>query len=139
MEDIELGSKGSVSMRCYTDGAGDNEKNRTIVGFENINLDYFEVSERGRMPYVSVKNRLKGFKEVKLGLSREIALRDAERCFSCGSCTCCDNCYIFCPDISVLRKEGEEGYLFDYDHCKGCGICAEECPRYVISMEEEER
>jgi len=139
MEDIELGSKGSVSMRCYTDGAGDNEKNRTIVGFENINLDYFEVSERGRMPYVSVKNRLKGFKEVKLGLSREIALRDAERCFSCGSCTCCDNCYIFCPDISVLRKEGEEGYIFDYDHCKGCGICAEECPRYVISMEEEER
>lgn len=139
LEDVELGYKGSISMKCYIDGTEDKEKNRTIVGFENINLDYFEISERGRMPCVSVDERLNGFKEVQRGLSREVALWDAQRCFSCGACTCCDNCYIFCPDISVLRKEGEMGYIFDYDHCKGCGICAEECPRYAISMEEEER
>jgi Pyruvate/2-oxoacid:ferredoxin oxidoreductase delta subunit len=27
----------------------------------------------------------------------------------------------------------------DYDHCKGCGICAEECPKDAIHMEEEEK
>ncbi|MEO0115587.1 MAG: 4Fe-4S binding protein, partial [candidate division WOR-3 bacterium] len=27
---------------------------------------------------------------------------------------------------------------FDYDFCKGCGVCASECPRNAITMEEEE-
>jgi len=25
----------------------------------------------------------------------------------------------------------------DYEHCKGCGICARECPRKAVSMVEE--
>jgi len=140
LENLELGYKGSISMRRYMNGVKENrEEYKTVVSFEDINLDYFETSERGRMPCISIEERLKGFKEVQLGLSSEIAMKDAGRCFNCGKCTYCDNCYIFCPDISVLKNEREKGYIFDYDHCKGCGICAEECPRYAISMEEEKR
>jgi len=32
----------------------------------------------------------------------------------------------------------EESYpVFDYDYCKGCGICANECPTKAIEMVRE--
>ena len=136
---IKLGRRGAVSIQGYLFGVKDEEKFNSVVRYEEINLDYFEISERGKMPCLPVKARLKGFKEVQLGLSPAIASYNADRCFNCGTCTYCDNCYVFCPDISVVRKQGEKGYIFDYDHCKGCGICAEECPRCAIIMEEEDR
>ncbi|MBW2596538.1 MAG: 4Fe-4S binding protein, partial [Deltaproteobacteria bacterium] len=44
-----------------------------------------------------------------------------------------------CPDMSVLPKgDGHFGYEFDYDYCKGCGICFTECPRHAIVMVSEE-
>jgi Pyruvate/2-oxoacid:ferredoxin oxidoreductase delta subunit len=39
--------------------------------------------------------------------------------------------------MAVKRKKGR--YEIDYDYCKGCGICFEECPRSVILLEEEGR
>jgi pyruvate ferredoxin oxidoreductase delta subunit len=51
-------------------------------------------------------------------------------------CTQCLLCWVFCPDTSVLVKE-EKVYDFDYDHCKGCGICAHECPADAIVMVPE--
>lgn len=42
-------------------------------------------------------------------------------------CTQCLLCWIFCPDSSVLL-EGEKVVGFDLSHCKGCGLCASECP-----------
>lgn len=43
------------------------------------------------------------------------------------ACTNCMLCYIFCPD-SAVRLENGQVVGFDYEHCKGCGICANECP-----------
>lgn len=42
-------------------------------------------------------------------------------------CTQCLICWIVCPDSSVL-VEDEKVVGFDWDHCKGCGVCANECP-----------
>jgi len=48
-------------------------------------------------------------------------------------CINCLTCWIFCPDSSIIVKDGKlEG--FDLDHCKGCGICAEECPKKVKAI-----
>ena len=52
---------------------------------------------------------------------------DKNKCIDCGLC------WIFCPDESRYRNV--EGY-YDSDlyHCKGCGICANECPTRAIEM-----
>ena len=51
-------------------------------------------------------------------------------------CTQCLLCWVFCPDTSVMVAD-EKVYDFDYDHCKGCGICAHECPSDAIEMVPE--
>ncbi|MDZ4383810.1 MAG: 4Fe-4S binding protein [Nitrospirota bacterium] len=56
------------------------------------------------------------------------------------NCIHCLFCWMFCPDMSVIVKDGKMTG-FDYDYCKGCGICAFECPgkkgNKAIVMEEE--
>jgi pyruvate ferredoxin oxidoreductase delta subunit len=54
-----------------------------------------------------------------------------------GKCINCLLCWIFCPDAAILRKE--KSVDVDYDYCKGCGICANECPVKAIMMVEEKR
>ena len=51
-------------------------------------------------------------------------------------CTHCMICWIYCPDSAIVAKEGRF-IEFDLVHCKGCGICAEECPPNCIDMIEE--
>jgi 2-oxoacid:acceptor oxidoreductase delta subunit (pyruvate/2-ketoisovalerate family) len=109
-----------------------------IVAFEELNMDYFEPAKRKRESKSSVKERVKGFKEVTSTLGDDAALEEAERCFSCGTCNECENCYVFCPDGSVLKGESLS-HQVDYDFCKGCGICFTECPRGAISLREEAR
>ncbi|MFH1141507.1 MAG: 4Fe-4S binding protein [Chloroflexota bacterium] len=53
-------------------------------------------------------------------------------------CTHCMICWIFCPDISILVQDMRMAG-FDLAHCKGCGICAAECPVKAITMVNEER
>ena len=86
---------------------------RDVVSFEELNLWYFKKTPR------QVIN------------SFEKLADEMNRCFSCGYCNVCGNCWIFCPDLAISL---EEKPVLDYDHCKGCGICALECPRAVISM-----
>jgi pyruvate ferredoxin oxidoreductase delta subunit len=41
---------------------------------------------------------------------------------------------MYCPDAAI-----NEDLEVDLDFCKGCGICAEECPKKAITMVREER
>lgn len=51
-------------------------------------------------------------------------------------CTQCLFCFILCPDSSILMDDGKVTGIDEF-HCKGCGICAEECPKDAIKMIEE--
>jgi len=51
-------------------------------------------------------------------------------------CTHCMFCWLYCPDISMLVKDSKLQGV-DLGHCKGCGICAQVCPRDAITMIEE--
>lgn len=44
------------------------------------------------------------------------------------NCIHCMMCWAVCPDNSVkTTPDGKRGE-YDYNFCKGCGICAVECP-----------
>ncbi len=53
-------------------------------------------------------------------------------------CINCLQCWIFCPDSAIKVEDGKM-VGFDYEHCKGCGICAKICPVKCIDMKEEEK
>jgi len=114
-------------------------RNSHVVTFEELNTDYFEPSKRLRESKGPGEKRVKGFGEVTSTFTEGFALEEAERCFSCGTCNECENCYVFCPDVSILKTEDILSHQVDYDFCKGCGICFSECPRGAISLKEEER
>lgn len=46
----------------------------------------------------------------------------------------CHFCWMFCPEATISRDIPPE---VNYDYCKGCGICAAECPHEAIEMVEE--
>ena len=81
--------------------------------------------------------RIDCFSEVQGGLDETNALYEARRCLSCGNCFECDNCYGVCPDNAVIKLGPGKRFSIDYDYCKGCGLCAAECPCGAIEMVPE--
>lgn len=135
---IRVGRKGAISMNRLAGGDRTLQQDH-VVRFEELNTIYFEYRERRDRPRVTLEERREGFDEVQMRISASMAIKEAERCFHCGLCDQCDNCYLFCPEVSVLRDLRAAGREVDYDYCKGCGVCVVECPRNAMVLEEEPR
>jgi len=105
--------------------------------FESLNTWYYADAPRTVQPQLETARRTSTFDEVRGGLDESNALFEARRCLSCGNCFECDNCYGVCPDNAVIKLGPGSRYAFDFDYCKGCGICAAECPCGAIEMVPE--
>jgi len=101
-----------------------------VMPYEKLNTAYFRPAPRTEAPLApAAARRTSQVTEVTLAYSREQALAEADRCMSCGVCNGCDNCYIVCPDVSVLRDTRQNGhYSIRTHYCKGCLVCVQECP-----------
>jgi NADPH-dependent glutamate synthase beta subunit-like oxidoreductase len=108
-----------------------------LADFDLLNTWYYSDAPRTVAPTLDAIRRQSSFDEVVAGLDETNALFEARRCLSCGNCFGCDNCYGVCPDNAVLKVDEGDGYAFDLDFCKGCGICVEECPCGAIEMVPE--
>ena len=106
--------------------------------FERLNPWYYSDAPKTLQPQLDIARRTSSFDEVQGGLSADNALFEARRCLSCGNCFECDNCYGVCPDNAVIKLGPGKGYEFNYDYCKGCGVCVAECPSGSIDMRPEE-
>ena len=135
---ISIGGKGSLSMEAYLQGrdSGEWPEKKEVVSYQQINTLYFEPSRRVRMRKRQRNKILKGFSEVNLGYNTKEANFSASRCFSCGTCNYCYNCYFFCPEGVISLNPLDRTRVVDYLHCKGCGTCAKACPRSVVVMKE---
>jgi 2-oxoacid:acceptor oxidoreductase gamma subunit (pyruvate/2-ketoisovalerate family) len=100
----------------------------SVVRSDKIRMQHFQLHHRQDENVLPLADR-RHFDEVRHGLEN---VDEAKRCLSCGVCNTCDRCVTYCPD-GVLRREGRD-IIFDYDYCKGCGVCVSECSRAVIYM-----
>jgi 2-oxoacid:acceptor oxidoreductase delta subunit (pyruvate/2-ketoisovalerate family) len=104
---------------------------------DKLNPWYYSDAPRILRPLLDAVRRQSTFDEVVGGLDGSNALFEARRCLSCGNCFECDNCYAVCPDNAVIKLGPGKRYEFDFDYCKGCGLCAAECPCGAIEMVPE--
>jgi len=111
---------------------------KEIAGFDKLNTWYYSDAPKTVRPMLDIIRRKSTFEEVQGGLDESNALFEARRCLSCGNCFECDNCYGVCPDNAVIKHGPGKRFDFNYDYCKGCGICVAECPCGAIKMVPEE-
>jgi 2-oxoacid:acceptor oxidoreductase delta subunit (pyruvate/2-ketoisovalerate family) len=107
------------------------------ASFSRLNPWYYEDAPATVRPVLDAARRVSSFDEVVKGLDETNALYEARRCLSCGNCFECDNCYGVCPDNAVIKLGPGKRFQFNYDYCKGCGLCAAECPCGAIDMVAE--
>lgn len=107
---------------------------RKIASFDRLNTWYYSDAPQSVQSQLELIRREASFAEVTKGLDETNALFEARRCLSCGNCFECDNCYGVCPDNAVVKLGLGQRFRINYDYCKGCGICAAECPCGAIEM-----
>jgi 2-oxoacid:acceptor oxidoreductase delta subunit (pyruvate/2-ketoisovalerate family) len=108
-----------------------------LASFDKLNAWYYADAPKTVRPMLEGARRQSTFEEVQGGLDETNALYEARRCLSCGNCFECYNCYGVCPDNAVIKLGPGNRFRFNYDYCKGCGLCATECPCGAISMVPE--
>jgi 2-oxoacid:acceptor oxidoreductase delta subunit (pyruvate/2-ketoisovalerate family) len=108
-----------------------------VATFDRLNTWYYSDAPKSMRPVLDLARRTSTFEEVVHGLEESTALYEARRCLSCGNCFECDNCYGVCPDNAVIKLGPGKRFEFNYDYCKGCGICVSECPCGAITLVPE--
>lgn len=111
---------------------------KVIARFDKLNTWYYSDAPKMLRPQLDLARRTSSFDEVQGGLTEDNALFEARRCLSCGNCFECDNCYGVCPDNAVTKLGPGKRFEFKLDYCKGCGMCAAECPCGAIEMVPEQ-
>ena len=110
--------------RLYSDKPSE----ESVVRSDGIRMHHFALHTPHIEKILPGEER-QSFEEVHQGLE---SVEEAKRCLSCGVCNACDRCVTYCPD-GVLKRDGDR-IVFDYEYCKGCGVCVSECSRAVIYM-----
>jgi len=135
---LQKGGRGAISIVKYLN-KDYVAQDSTLASFENINVAYFSKASRARLTELRIEGRSSNFNKIISGLDKNKAIEEAERCFQCGQCTLCENCYIFCPAAAIRFDRKGSSLVIMHKFCKKCGICIEECPRGAISWEVRPR
>jgi NADPH-dependent glutamate synthase beta subunit-like oxidoreductase len=104
------------------------------VFFENLHLRYYTDAQQRQQAMLPPEQRTGDFREVTAGLSRQEALFEAARCYSCGNCFECDGCFGACPEDAIIRLGRGKRYEINYDLCTGCQACVLQCPCNAMEM-----
>jgi len=111
------------------------EINAESIRFASKNTS--EAIHNSRLP--SDERVQSGMSEVARTITEDQFLAEVERCFSCGSCSGCEQCYMYCTSGCFTRlEEPSPGMYFtlNLDACRECGKCIEVCPCGYLEIEQ---
>lgn len=105
---------------------------RPKVGPERIKMAWYPDKPRAERAVRPAAERLaRPLEEIDLGITQEQALEEVTRCFSCGKCFACENCWMYCQNncfTKIADPQLGDFYKVKLEVCDGCKKCAEECP-----------
>ena len=137
---IGHGKKAARHIDAWLRGAADRAGAEARAGdLRALNTWYYTDAPQDRAPAARA-----GAPHQQLRRGARAASTEATRCSRraaacrCGNCFECDNCYGVCPDNAVIKLGPGKRFEFNYDYCKGCGICVAECPCGAIEMIPED-
>jgi NADPH-dependent glutamate synthase beta subunit-like oxidoreductase/NAD-dependent dihydropyrimidine dehydrogenase PreA subunit len=108
------------------------EPDRPDISSENVLFASKPESEAVHTPKLPGEERITlGMTEVAKSITEEQFLAEVDRCFSCGSCFGCEQCYMYCTTGCFTKlEETSPGNYFtiNLDECHECGKCIEVCP-----------
>ena len=132
------GKKAARAIDAYLSGSTyQSPIKHEMATFDRLNTWYYSDAPKTIRPVLDIIRRQSTFDEVVGSLDEANALYEARRCMSCGNCFECDTCYGVCPDNAVIKLGPGKRFMFNYDYCKGCGLCVAECPCGAIRIEPE--
>lgn len=109
---IADGRKAALSIHQYLSGETRKQSLSFFTPIPEVKIDPdLEKIPRQRMETISIVERKAFDKEVELGFSREVALKEAKRCLQCHLFT-----------------------IFDRTKCILCGGCVDICPKFCLRM-----
>jgi len=138
-EAIGSGNKAAAELDAYLRNMPYDSKETLpeIVLPEDINYTYYLPTPRHQAQLYHPENFHHDFTEVTRDMDEKDIVDETERCLHCGDCYLCGNCFNYCPDAAILVDD--KGRIrIDYDYCKGCGICVQECPCSAIEFKLSE-
>jgi len=111
----ELGAEEKVGWDEVTQGV-------TLYSFEGETkgASFLKPEERAYTDFNSYTATVASWRILKPVYNRDV-------------CIDCQNCWVWCPDTSIISRD-KQMLGIDYDHCKGCGVCAEVCPTNPKSL-----
>jgi NAD-dependent dihydropyrimidine dehydrogenase PreA subunit/bacterioferritin-associated ferredoxin len=117
-EAIASGKKGALAIHRFLqkETFSGNGFKPEVVGFEELNPDYFSPAERIPPGHLDPARTVLSFDEVQLGYEEIEALEEAQRCFGCAA-----------PPTYHLED------------CRGCMNCEQRCPASAITIEPREK
>ncbi|MCL4465073.1 MAG: NAD(P)-binding protein [Chloroflexi bacterium] len=132
------GKRAAVAIHRHLRGEQSSELSlpKRIIPVGEIDLTQFAKAARVPITSLPEEEAVHGFAEVNLTLTQAEAKQESDRCFSCGVCTYCDRCMVYCPDLAIAKvADDRAGYAVNLDWCKGCRLCVDFCPREAMEME----
>ncbi|HJV79796.1 FAD-dependent oxidoreductase [Noviherbaspirillum sp.] len=124
-----IGNGRRIALQALTGETVATQPTINPVAPAQVRFSHFDLATPHKDRHLPAPARRESFVEYNLGLAGP---EEADRCFSCGHCTNCDTCLVYCPDGVIFRTE--DGYRVDEEFCKGCGMCVAECSRSAMEM-----
>ncbi len=113
---------------------GNKELGGELVGWDEVTQGIILTSFEGDASNVShLKAEERDYSEFNSYTASVASWRVEKPVFNIDVCIDCQNCWVWCPDSSIISRD-KQMLGIDYDHCKGCAVCAEVCPTNPKSL-----